>query len=119
MGFVVGAVVAFAVALLWARQKLKQAEAHLARVEQARQLAAQQITQARKQIEHLQKECQDLRMAAARPVHRQHAEPEPEPAVDPAEAARRYVEAKLAAQAAPRDEPEVFPETVILRRGGA
>jgi hypothetical protein len=110
--FVLGALLAAAGAFAWLSGRVKRDKARMLQVEQARQLAAQQVTQARKQVEQLQRECHELRLAV-RPA------PRPAPAaqapVDAAEAARRYVEAKLQGPAT-KDDPEAFPDTLVLRR---
>ena len=65
----------WAAAQWWFGRKLRRAAAGQDRTEKARQFAAQQAAQARKQIEALQKEVADLRLAAKRagqhlpPVH--------------------------------------------------
>ena len=117
LGFVFGVVVALAAAGLWMRARLKRLHLHQERVEQARQQSAQHMAQARKQIEQLQREAHELRMAVMRHGAKPPTEREapPEPVVDPAEAARRYVESKLHPQA-PATEPEAFPDTLVLRR---
>lgn len=53
----------WAAAVWWFSRKLRQAEAGLDRTEKARQFAAQQAAQARRQIEAMQKELADLRHA--------------------------------------------------------
>lgn len=62
-------------AFWWFGRKLKRALAGQARIEKARQFAAQQAAQARKQIESLQQEMGELRQAAkgrspSPPAHR-------------------------------------------------
>jgi hypothetical protein len=111
-GLVLGALVAAGVAWGLMMRRAKQARSRLHHVEQARQLAAQQLTQARKQIEALQKECHELRLHA-RP---RHAEPPAEAPIDPAEAARRYLEEKLQEASTKPQAPEAFPDTQIIMR---
>lgn len=89
----------------------REAQRHL-QAEQALQLAGQQLTQARKQIEQLQRENHELRLAV-RPAPR--PAPPPEAPVDPAEAARLYAESKLHPQPA-KEKPKAFKDTVVLRR---
>lgn len=117
LGFVLGATAATAGAWFWVRAQVKRMRQHQEHIEHARQQSAVQVTQARKQIEQLQHECHELRMAVmrygTRPPEREH--PHAEPPVDPGEAARRYVEAKLNAPA-PEAVPDAFPDTLILRR---
>ena len=72
-------------------------------------LGAQQVTQARKQVEQLQRENHELRLAV-RPAPRP-APPPPAP-VDAAEAARRYAESRL--QPAVPEAPKAFKDTVVL-----
>lgn len=76
--FLIGAAVAGAAAFWWFSRQLKAAAARVDKVEKARQFAGQQVTQARKQVEALQKELGDLKhaaKAALRPAR--HAEPAP------------------------------------------
>lgn len=89
----------------------REAQRHL-QAEQALQLAGQQLTQARKQIEQLQRENHELRLAV-RPAPR--PAPPPEAPVDPAEAARLYAESRLHPQP-DKPKPEAFKDTVVLRR---
>lgn len=98
---------------LWLSSQVKRERQRVQNVEQARQLAAQQVTQARKQIEQLQRENHELRLAV-RPAPR--PAPQPEPAVDAAEAARLYAESKLNPSVV-KDEAKAFKDTVILKRG--
>ncbi|MBL8275861.1 MAG: hypothetical protein JNL93_04120 [Pelomonas sp.] len=112
-GALVGIGLGAGATFFWLSGQLKRERQRVQNVEQARQLAAQQVTQARKQVEQLQRENHELRLAV-RPAPR--PAPQPEPAVDPAEAARLYAESKLNPQA-PKEEPKGFKDTVILKRG--
>lgn len=110
-GFAVGALLAVGLHA-WTLRRLKREGQRVNNVEQARQLAAQQLTQARKQIEQLQRENHELRLTI-RPAPR--PAPPPEAPVDPAEATRRYAESKLQpAEAEPK--PKAFKDTVVLPR---
>lgn len=62
--FLIGAGVAGAAAFWWFSRQMKAAAARVDKVEKARQFAGQQVTQARKQVEALQKELGDLKHAA-------------------------------------------------------
>lgn len=98
----------------WLSSQLRRERQRVQHVEQARQLSAQQLTQARKQIEQLQREHHELRLAV-RPTPRPAPAPPVEPAVDVAEAARLYAESKM--QPAPAKEmPKAFKDTVVLKR---
>lgn len=112
-GALVGIGLGAGATFFWLSGQLKRERQRVQNVEQARQLAAQQVTQARKQVEQLQRENHELRLAV-RPAPR--PAPQPEPAVDPAEAARLYAESKLNPQP-PKEEPKGFKDTVILKRG--
>ena len=81
LGLVLGAGGVFA----WLSRRIKLEHQRVLHVEQARQQMSQQVTQARKQIEQLQRDCHELRLAV-RPAPR--PAPAPEPLQDPAEAAR-------------------------------
>lgn len=96
----------------WLSSQLKRERQRLQNVEQARQLSAQQVTQARKQVEQLQRENHELRLAV-RPAPR--PAPAAEAPVDAAEAARLYVESKLNPQPA-KEAPKAFKDTVVLTR---
>ena len=111
-GFVLGGLVAAGAMWVWLSAQLKRERHRVHNVEQARQLSAQQLTQARKQIEQLQRENHELRLAV-RPAPR--PAPPAEAPVDPAEAARLYAESKLQPQPA-KPKPEAFKDTVVLRR---
>lgn len=109
-GLALGAVLAGGAVYAWAAKRLKREHERVTHVEQSRQLGAQQLTQARKQVEQLQRECHELRLAV-RPTPRP-APPPPAP-VDAAEATRRYVEARMQPPA-PAEEPKPFKDTVVL-----
>ncbi len=111
-GLLLGAVLSGGAVFVWLQRRLKQEQQRHLHGEQARQLAGQQLTQARKQIEQLQRENHELRLAV-RPAPRPAAAPEAP--VDAAEAARRYAESKLQ-PAAPAEQPQAFKDTVVLRR---
>lgn len=111
-GFLLGAALAAGATFAWLQRRIKQEQQRHLHGEQARQLAGQQLTQARKQIEQLQRENHELRLAV-RPAPR--SAPAPEAPVDAAEAARRYAESKLQ-PAAPAEQPQAFKDTVVLRR---
>lgn len=116
-GLVLGMAVTAGLAWLLLARRLRRDTARVHHVEQARLLAAQQVTQARKQVEQLQRECHELKLAL-RPQHHpapQTAAPAQAP-VDPAEATRRYAEALLSAKTQKKDDPEAFPDTLVLRR---
>ncbi|MEJ6002022.1 hypothetical protein [Paucibacter soli] len=68
-GLALGAAAAWGGAVWWFGRMLKQAAARLDKTEKARQFAATQTTQARKQIESLQHELGELRHAAQHKVH--------------------------------------------------
>lgn len=119
-GLVIGAAVAAGIAWLLQARRLKREHERMHRFEQAYQLSQQQVTQARKQVEQLQRECHELKLAL-RPHHTpHHAAPSAgapaEPVVDAAEATRRYAESLLHPKPAKQDEPEAFPDTQVLRR---
>jgi hypothetical protein len=111
VGFGLGAGAAF----FWLSGQLKKERQRVNSVEQARQLSGQQVTQARKQIEQLQRENHELRLAV-RPTPRPAPPPQPDPVVDAAEAARLYAESKLNPTAV-KPENKAFKDTVILKRG--
>jgi hypothetical protein len=113
-GGLLGAVLATGATFAWLSRRMKQEQRRALLVEQARQQMAQQLTQARKQIEQLQRECHELRLAV-RPAPRQVPAPALEPVQDAAEAARLYAESRLNPQAG-REKPQAFRDTEILRR---
>jgi hypothetical protein len=98
----------------WLSRRMRQVQQRLEHVEQTRLQGAQQLTQARKQIEQLQKDCHELRLVV-RPAPR----PAPAPVVpeDPAEAVRRHAEALLNPAARPDPSAQAFKDTVVLKRG--
>jgi len=65
-GFGIGVGASWSVASWWFVRRLQAARANAARIDGARQFAAQQASQARKQIEGLQQELGLLRMATQR-----------------------------------------------------
>ena len=111
-GFVLGGLLAAGAVFGWLSSQLKRERQRVHNVEQARQLAAQQLTQTRKQIEQLQRENHELRLAV-RPTPRAAAAPEAP--VDAAEAVRLYAESKLQPQPA-TEAPKAFKDTVVLKR---
>ena len=113
--FLLGGLLVACAGYVWLSRRVKRDRKRMQLVEQARQLAAQQVTQARKQVEQLQRECHELRLAV-RPAPRVAPVPAPEAEVDAAEAARRYVEESLQAPAG-KEKPEAFKDTVVLRHG--
>ena len=113
-GFALGAVLAGGAVYAWVAQQLKRERERVQHVEQSRQQGAQQLTQARKQVEQLQRENHELRLAV-RPAPRPAAAPEM-PAVDPAEAARLYAESKLNPPPAEEAAPKPFKDTVVMPR---
>jgi uncharacterized protein HemX len=115
MGVLLGALAAGAGLYAWLARRARQVQERLLRVEHARAQGAQQLTQARKQIEQLQLECRALRLAV-RPAQRPAPAAERAPEEESAEARRRRAEALLnaadeAAKAAP---PPTFQDTVLL-----
>jgi len=74
-GLVFGIGLAWGAAMWWFGRLLKQAALRLDKTEKARQFAATQTTQARKQIEALQHELGELRHAMQHKVHASHAAP--------------------------------------------
>ncbi|MEH0167488.1 hypothetical protein ABT392_21285 [Paucibacter sp. JuS9] len=87
-GFLAGLGVAGGAAFWWFSRQMKAAAARVDKVEKARQFAGQQVTQARKQVEALQKELGELKHAAKaatlRPFkHSEPPQPEAPAAIDP------------------------------------
>lgn len=113
--FLMGGLLVVIAGYVWLWRRVKRDRKRMQLVEQARQLAAQQVTQARKQVEQLQRENHELRLAV-RPAPRTAPVPAAAAALDAAEAARRDAEERLQAPAA-REKPEAFKDTVVLRRG--
>ncbi|KQW44822.1 MULTISPECIES: hypothetical protein [unclassified Roseateles] len=111
-GFLLGGMVTAGSLWGWLSRQLKRERQRVHNVEQARQLSAQQLTQARKQIEQVQRENHELRLAV-RPTPR--PAPAVEAPVDPAEAARLYAESKMQ-PAPPKEGPKAFKDTVVLKR---
>lgn len=111
-GFLVGGVVAAGGMFGWLSRQIKRERQRVHNVEQARQLSAQQLTQARKQIEQVQRENHELRLAV-RPAPR--AAPAPEAPVNAAEAARLYAESRMQ-PVPPKEVPKAFKDTVVLKR---
>lgn len=112
-GFLVGLVLTGGAAFWWFSRQLKAAAERVDKVEKARQFAGQQVTQARKQVEALQKELGELKHAAksalrpARPSDTVPPPAEPE-AFDPF--------LPLAAAAPPpAASPDGFADTLVLR----
>ncbi|MDP1293782.1 hypothetical protein Q6296_28610, partial [Klebsiella variicola] len=58
LGLLLGAGAVF----IWLSRRMKQEHERLLHVEHARQQMSQQVTQARKQVEQLQRECHELRL---------------------------------------------------------
>ena len=110
--FLVGGLLAAGGVHAWLSSRAKRETQRHLQAEQALQLAGQQLTQARKQIEQLQRENHELRLAI-RPAPR--SAPAAEAPQDPAEAARLYAESKLQPQPA-KEKPQAFKDTVVLRR---
>ncbi|MGQ3054169.1 MAG: hypothetical protein ACT6S0_20505 [Roseateles sp.] len=111
-GFLLGGLVAAGSLWAWLSRQLRRERQRVHNVEQARQLSAQQLTQARKQIEQVQRENHELRLAV-RPTPR--PAPAVEAPVDAADAARLYAEARMQ-PAPPKETPKAFKDTVVLRR---
>lgn len=110
--FLAGGVLAAGGVNAWLSGRARREAQRHQQAEQALQLAGQQLTQARHQIEQLQRENHQLRLAV-KPTPR--AAPAPEAPVDAAEAARLYAESKLQPPPA-KVQPQAFKDTVVLRR---
>ena len=110
--FLLGGVLAAGAMFGWLSRQLKRERQRVHNVEQARQLAAQQVTQARKQIEQLQREGHELRMAV-RPAPR--ATPVAEAPAQSAQAAHSDIESKQQ-QTETNESAKGFKDTVILHR---
>lgn len=110
--------------LLFAR-RLKQERVRMHMMEQARQMAAQQVSQARKQVEQLQRECHELKLALRPGVHATqplHVEPPAAPVPSAEEAARLHALALLHGGSDAADDKDAatgFPDTQILRHRGS
>ncbi|MCF8206291.1 MAG: hypothetical protein K9J82_14515 [Methylotenera sp.] len=113
-GALAGVVLGAGAVYFWLSSRLKQERQRLHHVDQARQQTAQQVTQARKQVEQLQRENHELRLAV-RPAPRPAPAPVAEPAVDAAEAARLYAESKMQPPA-PKPAARAFKDTEVLKR---
>lgn len=113
--FLLGAMLAAGALYAWLSRRTKLEHQRVLHLEQSRHQVLEQLTQARKQVEMLQRECQGLRLAI-RPAARPAPAPPAEPVQDAAEAARLYAESLLNPQAA-KDRPQAFKDTVVLRRG--
>lgn len=109
--FLLGALLAAAATYAWLSRRVRSEHQRVLHVEQSRQQVLEQVAQARRQIEQLQRESHELRLAI-RPAPRQA----PAPVQDAAEAARLYAESLLKPPS-PTDKPQAFKDTVVLRRG--
>ncbi len=89
-GLVFGSMLTGGGAYGWLTARLKREEQRRQQMEQARQFSAQQLTQARRQVEQLQRDNHELRQAAR---------PAPSPVAEPAEAPDSVQEARLLAEA--------------------
>lgn len=115
--FVLGVLLAAGVCSGWHGRQMARIKAHVSRSDEARLLAAQQVTQARRQVEQLQRECNELRDAIRHgAVRTQALQVNPTAAPSAAEATRLYAEAKLRGPA-PKEDPDAFPDTLVLRPG--
>jgi hypothetical protein len=94
----------------WFFGRMKRDARQRQQAEQARQMAAQQLTQARKQVEQLQRDNHQLRLVV-RPAPRPN--PPAEAPVDDAQARRRYAESLLQ-PTAPVDKPSAFQDTEVM-----
>lgn len=112
--FLLGAVLAAGALYAWLSRRSRLERQRVLHLEQSRHQVLEQLTQARRQIDMLQRECQGLRLAI-RPATRPAPAPVAEPVQDAAEAARLYAESLLNPQAA-KERPQAFKDTVVLRR---
>lgn len=113
IAFLVGLVVAGGAAFWWFSRQMKAAAARVDKVEKARQFAGQQVTQARKQVEALQKELGELKHAAKAGALRQFRNSEPPPISEPA-ALDPFL--PLAPSAPPASKSaDGFADTLVLR----
>lgn len=112
--FLMGAMLAAGALYAWLSRRTKLERQRVLHLEQSRHQVLEQLTQARRQVEMLQRECQGLRLAI-RPAARPAPAPAAEPVQDAAEAARLYAESLLNPQAA-KERPQAFKDTVVLRR---
>ncbi len=111
-----GALIAGGLLFWWFGRQLKLSALKLERVEKARQFAAQQAAQARKQVEQLQKELGELRQAHGirTPRTAAHVELAPAASAEPLSAAQ-VAEALPLVAAPPRPPaaPDGFADTQI------
>lgn len=112
-GFLAGLAAAGGAAFWWFSRQMKAAAARVDKVEKARQFAGQQVTQARKQVEALQKELGELKHAAKAGTLRQFRNSEPPPISEPA-AFDPFLPLAPAAPP-PSSSPDGFADTLVLR----
>jgi hypothetical protein len=112
-GLVLGSMLGGGGTYRWLTIRLKREAQHRQQMEQARQFSAQQLTQARRQVEQLQRDNQELRQAA-RP--QPSLAPVPLPTWDAVQEARQQAEALLE-DAAPFDRVMEFKDTEVMTRG--
>lgn len=112
-GIAAGTVMGLGLTWAWLSQRVRTEQQRLQASEQTRLQLQQQLTQARKQIEQLQRDMHELRLAV-RPAPRP-APPPPSP-MDRAEATRRYAESLLNGPA-PAEKPPAFRDTVVMGPG--
>ncbi|MDM4766059.1 hypothetical protein [Pelomonas sp. SE-A7] len=111
LGFLAGGVLVGGGLFWWCGRQLKAAAARVDKVEKARQFAGQQVTQARKQVEALQKELGELKHASKAALKPAHA-----PAAAPTEPAAFDPFLPLAQGAAPPPAgSDGFADTLVLR----
>ncbi len=126
--FLLGALLAGAATYGWLAGRVKREQQRAQHVEQARQQVALQVAQARKQIEQLQRECHELKLAlrpssvhSTQPIQAVPPQPAASPALAAAEAARLQALALLHGGPDTDDdkrEATGFPDTQILRHRG-